>query len=92
MQMVDVIGGGVAGEAEHGETAPADFAQLLHASRPPRQHRSSLQPEALNQVVGGFRRACVRSWEYLGVGDQKPLVALQGVLGQLEEGIQLSRF
>ena len=45
VQMIDVVRRGIAREAHHEKTALANFAQLLHAARPPSQHRRLLQAE-----------------------------------------------
>ena len=45
VQVVDVIRRGIAREAQHEKTILANFAQLLHAARPPSQHRRLLQAE-----------------------------------------------
>ncbi len=44
-QVIDVIGRGIAREAHHEKTILANFAPLLHAARPPLQHRRLLQAE-----------------------------------------------
>ena len=45
VQVIDVIRRGIAREAHHEKTVLANFAQLLHAARPPSQHRRLLQAE-----------------------------------------------
>ena len=45
VQVIDMIRRGIAREAHHEKTVLANFAQLLHAARPPSQHRRLLQAE-----------------------------------------------
>ena len=45
VQVIDVIRRGIAREAQHEKTILANFAPLLHAARPPLQHRRLLQAE-----------------------------------------------
>ena len=45
MEMIDMIGRRVSGETEQLEAARMNLAELLHPTRSPTQHRSSVQPK-----------------------------------------------
>lgn len=53
IQVVEVIGGGVAGKARQVEVSGRGFAQLLHPDRPPSQDRPAAGGEPLEEKVRG---------------------------------------
>ena len=75
VQLVDVIRRGVAGEAHDLEAALLHLAELLHAARAPAQHRSAMQTERSDEMVGGFGGARERAGEDLGMRDEEALLS-----------------
>src|ERR1035437_8073579 len=63
MQLVHVVGRGIAGVAQQEELAGACLAELLRPHGDPLQHRAAPQTELRHQVVRGLGGAGVRAGE-----------------------------
>src|ERR1051326_5758178 len=88
MEVVDVIGGAVAGESHEAEAAGADLARLLHAAGPPLQHRRAFEAELRQQVVGRLGCAGECAGEDLRVSDDEGFLAGYGRLGKVNPDLE----
>jgi hypothetical protein len=73
LKMIDMVGSRVAGKPEDPEMSSPRGAELLHAERPPEEHRRALQTELLEEIIRRFCRADKRSRKDLRVRDEELL-------------------
>ena len=86
VQLVDVIGGGVAGEADDEQVAGSRFAEHLRAHGSPASDGMRGELPLAEEIVGGFGGAGVGAGKDLGVGDDQVLLAGDGVGAEVEPG------
>src|SRR4051812_12095391 len=85
LEVIDVIGRGIAGEASQFEITGANAAELLHAEGTPAQNRSAMQAELGDEEVSGLGGAGEGAGEDLGVSDEHLLAAGDRLAGKVEE-------
>ena len=75
VELVNVVGCRVAGEAHHLEAAALGVAEQLRPHRPPFEHRHPLHAERAEQPVGALGGAGKRAGEDFRVGNDEALGA-----------------
>jgi hypothetical protein len=91
LELVDVIGGGVAGEANDEEAVVAGFAEHLGFHGTPADDGVGGEIPFAEEFVGGFGGAGVGAGEDFRVGDDEALVAGDGVAAEVQPGGEVFR-
>jgi hypothetical protein len=90
MELVDVVGGGVAGEADDEQIACSRFAEHLRAHGSPARDGMRRELPLAEEFVGGFGGAGVRAGKDLGVGEDEVFFAGDGVSAEVKPGGEVS--
>src|SRR5450755_2969612 len=89
MELIDMVGRGVASEAEEEKTAGGSDAQLLESHGSPLQDGAARDIEHLEESVGGFGGGGVGAREDFGVSNDDALAAGDGVAEERHPDIEI---